>query len=516
MLIITCVTVSNGLLVRIAEREQELAVRMALGAARSRLMRQLLVEGALISIIGATVGTLVAVVLQPVLRTLLPTSVPLIGDISVNWYTVAFGAAMAVVATMLAAITPAWGGTRVEAAAMLTRAASSASAGRSAVRWRHGLVAAQAAIATALLIFASLLLTSFWQLGRVPLGFDGDEVVTVDLLLLDGKYQPNWAIVQFQEKLLGRLRAIPEIADVGLTSAVPFRNAGAPAGIRRSGVAKGEVAWQRFVDPGYFRVLRVAPIRGRLFNETDREGSPPVVVVSESFAHDVFGAENPIGQMIGSRPAMEVVGVVRDLRYMGGDKDPTPAIYLPRAQEPRPHLSIVARTRTRISAASVVPTIRRAIREVDPALPVMNFTTVDQLADATVASRRFYTVATVAFATIALLLTVVGLAVVVARVVAERRRELAIRAALGATIVKLGRVAARDALVAVGVGVVSGMAGAYAGSIFLTQFLFHITPHSAGTYAAVGLLLMTVASLAAWMPMRRFQRTSVATLLKSE
>ena len=178
--------------------------------------------------------------------------------------------------------------------------------------------------------------------------------------------------------------------------------------------------------------------------------------------------------------------------------------------------SIVARTEAMASVASVVPAIRRVIHEMDPALPPMNFTTIDELIDVSIASRRFYTVATAAFATMALLLTTIGLAVVVARVVAERRRELAIRAALGATMSALARVATRDALIAVCLGVAIGLGGALAGSMVLDQFLFHVAPRSPMTYAAVAFLVVSVAPLAAWGPVRRFERASLAVMLKSE
>jgi predicted permease len=516
LLLVTCVTVSNALLARISERQQELAVRAALGAGRPRLIRQLLTEGALLSIGGALAGTALAAALQPVLRVLLPASIPRVGEISINAYVLAFGAAMAAVTTILAAVAPAWGGTRFDAAGMLTGAIT-ASATRATLRWRQGLVAAQAAIATALLISATLLLASFWQLGRVPLGFKGERVVTVEVQLLDFKYMAGgWAIRRFQDDLIARLRTIPGIAEIGLASSVPFRGFDYPGRFGRTGSDKTEMAKNRVVDEGYFKSLGIAPVRGRLLNEMDRELAPPVTVISDSYAHKVFGAENPIGQMIGPSPGMQVVGVVRDMRYAGLEQDPTPAIYIPRAQEPRPTFYIVARMETNGSVGSTVTAIRSVVREIDRSVPVTDFMTIGQAIDASVANRRFYTVATAAFATIALLLTVVGLGVVVARVVAERRRELAIRAAMGATMSILATVATRDALAAVCLGVGIGLATAYAGSVVLAQFLFQVAPRSLTTYSSVAALVLCVATLAAWARVRRLDRMSIAGLLKAE
>jgi predicted permease len=421
---------------------------------------------------------------------------------------------MATLTTVLAAVAPAWGGTRTDAAPLLS-GASAASSTRSALRWRHGLVAAQAAIATALLISASLLLTSFWELGRVPLGFDGGKVLTVELRLLDAKYSALGAKPRFEEELVARVRAIHGITDVGLASAVPFTGRDGLAQISRPGVAKMDMVRIRRVDPGYFRVLHVEPIRGRLIDDTDRDATTPVTVVSSSYARVAFGAEDPIGQQVGTR---QVVGVVADLHYASLEDDPTPSIYVPEAQAEQAGMvfSVVARMDATGNSATVVPAIRRAIRAIDPAVPAVNFTTVDKLVDASVANRRFYTVATVSFATIALLLTVVGLIVVVARVVAERRREMAIRLALGATVDRLTRVATRDVLLAVAVGATSGLAAAYAGSAALAQFLFHVAPRSTSIYAASSALVVSVAVLAVRLPLRRFANGSLSEMLRPD
>jgi hypothetical protein len=272
----------------------------------------------------------------------------------------------------------------------------------------------------------------------------------------------------------------------------------------------------RVVDPEYFRVLRVPVVRGRLLSDADREGTTPVAVISESLARQAFGTANPVGRTIGSSPVLEVVGVVGDLHYANLERDPGPSFFIPRAQDPRPIFSLIVRANATASAPSVASAIRREIREMDPTLPLPNFTTIGQLVNASVANRRFYTVATVAFAALALVLTVAGLVVVVARIVVERRRELAIRSALGASGTSLVHVATRDALRAAAVGVAVGLTGAYAASGVLGRFLYQVAPRSLTTYAAVAALVLIVASLAALGPVRRFNRTPLAALLKAE
>lgn len=513
LLFVTCITVANGLLARVAERRQELAVRAALGAGRGRLVRQLISEGAVLALVGAALGTVLAIVLQPALRSLLPASVPRVGAIGVDAPIMGFSALMACLATLLAAVAPALGGTRDDSSHWLSRSAGRATAASAAVRWRQGLVAAQTAIATALLVSATLLLTSLWHLGRVQLGFDGTQVLTVETRLLGPKYRDTLTLMRFQADLLARVRAIPGITEAGLTSAVPFRGTDfmRAFGTKETGPL---LANERYVDPGYFDVLRIPLVRGRLITADDRFGTPRVVVVSESYARKQFGDDDPIGKTLGLDEPHRVVGVVADVHYVAADKQPTPAVYVALAQNPSALLCVVARSR--IGVAAVAPAIRRAFHDADANAPSMNLTTVDRIVDAKVANRRFYTLASTSFATVALLLTVVGLVVVVARVVTERRHELAIRSALGATMNGLARAASRNVMIAVAVGIVCGAAAAYVASVELTEFLFEVEPRWPAAYAAVCAVVFCTAAIAAWFPVRRFQRLSLSTLLGAD
>lgn len=515
LLLVTCVTVANGLLARISERQQELAMRSALGAARSRVLQQLLIEGTLLVMGGVLTGIVLSVLVQPILTTLLPASLPQVGELRVNGSIVAFAAVMTAVTTILAAVAPAWGGTRQDASANLTRAASAATATRSSVRWRHVLVGAQAALTTMLLVFSALLLTSLWHLGRVPLGFDPHDVLAVDLQLLDAKYRESGAMIRFQDDLLRGVRGIPGISAAGLTSAIPFRGFDSPAQLVLPRSERKEIVRIRWVDSGFFTVLHVPIVRGRLLNEADREGSAPVAVISESYAR-AFGDENPIGQTIQLANPTQVVGVVGDLRYAGLDKDPPPAIYLPRMQLARPLITLIVRLDPLTNRAGAIDAIRRTLHIIDPGLPALHVAMEDQVVDATIAGRRFYTVATGAFAVIALLLTTVGLALVVARAVAERRRELAIRAALGATLTTLARTTVGAAMTAIGSGVMIGLLLAGGVSILLTEFLFEVAPRSPAIYAVAALLVVGVAIGAAWLPMQRFATASLSQMLRPD
>ncbi len=266
----------------------------------------------MLSLAGAGLGVVIAALVAPVLRDAGaaarcrgPTR-----SRSTGWI-LAFFAAAAGITTVFATLAPAWRGARVDLMAAFKAASTGASPDRSTARWRQALVGMQAAIATALLLTALLLIVSFWRLSHVPLGFDGERVLTVEMRLIDPKYlpprpppgappnpspPPSPALVAFQEQLLAGVRALPGVLEAGLTSAVPFRGVDFVYVLNRVGQTKSVAGNARFVDPGYFSVLKVPLKRGRLFADTDTPASPQVVVISESYAREMFGNDDPIGQ----------------------------------------------------------------------------------------------------------------------------------------------------------------------------------------------------------------------------
>jgi putative ABC transport system permease protein len=529
LLVITCATVANALFVRVTERQRELAVRASLGADRGRLIRQLVTEGALLSAVGAALGTGLAALLAPVLRTLVPPSIPRADELGIDAWTVVFFATTAGVVTILATVAPAWRGARIDLVSSLKRAAGASSADRSTVYWRQGLVGLESAVSSSLLLTAALLLVSFWQLGHVPLGFNGDRVLTVEMRLLLPRYFPPPApkgaasptepatapaLVVFQDRLISGVRALPGVLDAGLTSAVPFRGVDFVFGMNRVGSRKFVFGNARFVDPGYFSVLKVPLVRGRVFSAVDTATNPRVVVISEAYARQTFGDEDPIGQVIEGDHPLNVIGVVGDMRYIRADAEPYPAIYLPRSQAPSELVCIVARTAP--NAGDLGPAIRRLVHQLDPDVPAMNVTTIDQIVAESVSDRRFYTTSTGAFASLALVLTMVGLVVVISRAVAERRRELAIRAALGASATELVTLVLQTGLVPVVSGTALGLGAVFAGASALNQFLFQVTPRAPWAYAGVGLIILVVAVSAALVPVRGAVRVSPALVLRAD
>jgi putative ABC transport system permease protein len=519
LLVITCATVANALFVRVATRRTDLAVRAALGAGRGRLVRQLLAEGASIAAMGTLVGTLFALLLLPAFRALLPLSIPRSDEIGVNVSWFAFAAVVATMSTLFAALAPAWGGARPDLATAVKGVSATSSADRIVIQWRRLLIGLQAAVAAALLTCAMLLLASFWRLTHMPLGFDAERVLTLETRVIDKKYRSADALLTFQESVLARVRAIPGVLQAGFTSAVPFRGVDwsmvlAPVGEGRRLNGNG-----RFVDSAYFGIMNIPLLRGRLMSETDTRTSPPVVVLSREFARGMFGTDDVVGREIdfgspNEPKPVRVVGIVGETRYESYAEDPRPAVYLPRTQEPSELACVVALVAP--DAGNLSAALSKAIRDVDPTVPAMNVTTIERILDESVADRRFYTAATTMFAGVALLLTAVGLVVVVSRAVVERRRELAVRVALGASAVSLQTLVIRQSLWPVVVGTTVGLAAASAGARLLTALLFQVDARSGVLYGGVALLVIVASAGAALVPAFTATRIAPADALKAE
>lgn len=393
------------------------------------------------------------------------------------------------------------------------------------MRWRSALLATQTAVAACLAVGSVLLVASFWRLHQVDLGFSADGVVTLEMRLLDGRSENERA--RFQDELIARVRAIPGVTQAGITTSVPFRgvdftHAYDAPGCERSPserptpecAERRVAAGQRSVDPEYFDVMGLEPLRGRLLLPADRAGGPKVAVVSESFANKMFPGEDPLGRTFDGADPLRIVGVIPDLRYVRRDVDPGPAVYVARAQEPSELICLVVQTAPGVPG--VGDALREAVHATDPTVPAMNLTTIDQIISDSVADRRFYTATTSAFAGLALLLTATGLIVVVGRAVAERRREMAIRSALGARAGQLIGMVTRQGLAPVLIGAAAGLALAWAGTRLLEQFLFEISPREPIVYAATGVLTAAVAGLACLVPARRLGRLQPAEVLRGE
>ena len=384
-------------------------------------------------------------------------------------------------------------------------------------RSRFAFVVLQAATATALVIAGTLLLTSYWRLNHVNLGFDGKDVLAAEIQLAGNQWADNLRDARFQEELIRRVRTLPGVTDAGLASTIPFFGWEGSRGFTRSPGQPRIWGAERFVDARYFPVLGLRLLRGRLFTDLDTRSSEPVAVISESFASRLYPGEDPIDQRIylgiDEPVPVRIVGIVNDARYKSQAQDPLPDMYRPQAQVRQPRICVLLRTSG--DREAVVAALRRTVHQIDPTVPVLKIATIHQILADSHAGRRFYTGTAVLFGVLALVLTAAGLIAVVARSISERRRELAIRAAVGASAGRLVAEVVHRGLAPVILGVPVGLAAAWLGGRILEGFLFGVTLHSPPIYLGAAVFMLLVGALACVFPARQAGRVAPATELKS-
>lgn len=527
LLLIACVNVANLLLARGARRRGEFALRAALGAASTRLVRQLLIESVLLALIGGALALLVAQAGVGALVALSPPGLPRVEMIRVDGAAFLFGLFLTTVAGVAVGLMPAIGASKADVRGSMQGAGggSRTVAGGAA---RGILVVVEVALALVLLVGAGLLLRSLDQLFAVSPGIEPAHVLTmqvVDAGLNDPTARERLASY---EQVAAAVRAVPGVMDVAFTSQLPLSGDLDSYGFIAAafpGRQLGEdgAAMRYSVTPGYFKALGIPLKRGRLLDGSDRVDTPQSLLISESLARGLFGDGEPIGQrmrfgpdMDGTRPWGTVVGVVGDVKQQSLASPNTNAFYVPSPQWPwvDPVQSLVVRTSG--DAAALAAEVRRAVWRVDRNKPITRLATMEQLISRTASERRFATVIYGTFAIAALLLAAVGLYGVISGRVAERTREIGIRTALGATRGEIVRGVLANGLRLTAIGIGIGAAGASVTSRLLESLLYGISRVDATTYVAVIGLLAGVAALACWAPARRAAAVDPAITLRSD
>ena len=534
VLLIACVNVANLQMARLTARRGELSVRMALGAGRGRIVRQLVTEAVVLSLVGAALGVLLARVAIDLTLPLVPQSVlPRVGGIVIDARVMAFCLGLSLVSTLVIGLLPAL---RVSRAAFgegraLHAGETRTTGDRQGERLRTLLVAAQIAMTLVLLIGAGLLIHSFVRLTSVSPGFESsgsDGVVQVVRVVLPERlYQEPERMQAFARGVLDRIRYLPGVTSASVINSAPFgmmfiqgdfEIEGQPKPTLAAGVPK--------IEAGYFKTMGIPLLAGREFTARDTADAPKVAIVSERIVREYFpaGANAALGQRVRVgvfNPEGEwltVVGVVADIRQQGLDQNVKPMVYAPFQQERATPLllrfvSFVARTAT---PASVVEGIRAEIRRAAPDLPIADMTTMDDAVAASVAAPRFRTLLLGLFAAAATLIATCGLYGLMAYAVTQRRREIGVRMALGATRRDVLRLVLTHALRIVVAGLVVGLVGAAGVTRVLQTFLFGVTPTDPIVFTAVTLLLLAVGVMAAWLPARRATRIDPWKALRAE
>jgi putative ABC transport system permease protein len=520
VLLIACGNVANLLLARSAVREREFALRAALGAERSRIVRQLLTEGLLLAAAGALLGVLLAAWGLDALLAVAPRQIRQLGDVRVDGSVLAFSAGLTVATTLVFALVPALRASRVDLAAASLKEGGRGTGGVPAARLRTALVVAQVAICLFLLVGAGLLLRSFARILHVSPGFDAEGAIAADLVPAGPAYADADVRERYFEQALRVVAALPGVTAAGANLILPTRGKfGQTIEIEGYERASGE-PWPtdefRAALPGYFDAMRQRILAGRDFSAADDAKAPPVVLVNDAWARRYFPGKEVVGRRIKidtdrHRDAWwTIVGVVSDAREYGLDEAVPPVFYYSAPQEPPDRMTLVVRGR--ITPAAV----RQALSRVDPGQPVDRVLPLEDVLASSLAVRRFPLQLLAAFAALALLLSAVGIYGVTSYAVAQRTREIGVRMAVGASPASVMRMVLSGALRTVAAGICVGAVAALAGSKLIASQLYGISARDPLTYVVIAAVLGLVAVAASGIPALRATRIDPMAALRTE
>jgi putative ABC transport system permease protein len=525
LLVMVCTNIGNLLLARASVRGREFAVRAALGASRTRLIRQLLAEGVLLATIGGGLGLGLAFWGVSALRWLAPAGVPSVNEIEVNGSVAIFNCLVAFVAGLICGVIPALR-SRTDLNDALADE-SRASAGRASLRTRNLLVIVQVALGVVVLVGAGLLLRSFVSLMQVPVGFRSEGVLTFRVALPAARYRTEQQRTVFYQQVAERLKALPGVSSAAAISFLPLTMSGRTTGVSIQGepaLAAGQVRMVDFrsVSPGYFGAMSIPIHAGRDVAWSDMPATQPVIVVSETTARTFWPGQNALGKRLKlgrpdqDRPWLTIVGIVSDVRQLDLVSVPRPAMYFPASQDHGTGDTLrdwVVRTSS--DPGALVPAARAAVWSVDTTLPITSVQTMAQIQGAATASQQFTLLLVGLFAVLALVLAAVGLYAVTAYSVAQRTRELGIRVALGARRGALLRAVLAHGATLTIAGLVVGTLAALALTQLMSTLLFGIGPRDPLTFAGVAILLLIVSLTASFGPARRATRVDPVVALRT-
>ena len=524
VLLIACNNVANLLLARAANRQREIAIRMALGARRGRVIRQLLTESVLLALCACALGMLLGAWGMNGLKAILPETMPRLDEARMDSWVLAFSLGVAVVTGLLFGLAPALQAARAKLNETLKESGQSATSGRA--RLRGALVVAEVALSLALLIGAGLMMKSFLRLQQAALGFDPEKVLSFQLSLPEPAYAEAQKRVAFFQQLTERLKSLPGVEAAGGSSLLPLGSGPSTTGFTvedQSPPASGQppvtdIVW---TSPDYFRAMGIRLLRGRYFTNQDTADATPVAIVDETIAQAYWPNQDPIGKWMGlvlpglREPRFTIVGVVQHVKNYGVDQPSRFETYVPYVQDPRGSTFYVA-LRTSGDPSSLVSAARANVRELDRNLPIYDVRTMEEYVVRQLAQRRLLMILLGIFAGVAVVLASVGIYGVLSYAVTQRMREIGLRMALGAQTADVLKLVVRQGLVLTLIGVSVGLVGSFALTRVMSSLLFEVSPTDPVTFAVIPLLLVAVALLASYLPARRATKVDPLTALRRD
>ena len=535
VLLIACANVTSLSLARAMARRREIAIRAALGAGRTRVVRQLLTESALLAAAGGAAGAALAWTSVRVLKRAAPAAIPRLNEVGLDANVLAFVLGVTLAAALVVGLLPALRVAAPDLANSLRERAHAASGGRQRQRLRATLVTAEIALALMLVAGAGLLIRSFWRLQQVELGFDPAHLVGVSITPPSPRYDDPREAAALYARMADAVRPIAGVEDVALANFTPLGGGGVPTKVEVDGKsAYGEWgdrgASFRTISPGYFRTMKIPLLEGCAFTDADLTEAGTAAIISKAFARLYWPGRSPLGQAVtvfksaqgradfGQPIQAVVVGVVGDVKNDRLDTTPSPKIYLPYTANPWTHMALIVRTRG--DPIPMIPVLERTVLGVEPALPIAGegagFSTMDQLLTSSMGAQRFNTSLLLVFALAALLLAAIGIYGLMAYAVTQRTQEIGIRMALGALPRDVLALVVREGMMLAIVGIAIGVAGAFAATRLLASMLYGVAPTDPATFVCVAVLLGTVAFLACWLPARRAARVDPLVALRAE
>src|SRR5262245_3951643 len=523
VLLVACANVANLQLARAAGRGRETAIRAALGASRRRIIRQLLTESLVLSIVGGLIGLLLAAICTDLIVKFVPTDIPMINEIGIDKTVLVFSLGLSVLATALFGLAPALRGSRLDLNEVLKDAGRSATGGQGGSRLRSLLIVAEVALALTLLIGAGLLIKSFQRLRHTSPGFDPQRVLTASVSLPSVKYSNETQKAEFYRQTIERISNIPGVEAVGAIYPLPYSDGGLSSVFTivdqpDPGPGARPRAAGRMITPGYIRTMGIPLIKGRLFTYQDDADAPKVMLINETLARRFFPGQDPIGKRLKlglNGINGEIVGVLGDVRDRALNKGAEPEFYLPYTYMMTGSMSITARVKTG-DPMNLIASLRAAMKEIDKDLPVYQARTMESRVSDSLTRQRFSMTLLTALAGLALALAVAGIYSVISSLVAQRTHEIGIRTALGAQ--------RRDVMgLILGQGIKLTMLGLSVGLVLsftltrlMGEFLYQVKPTDPMTFVVIPLILAGVALAACWIPARRATKVDPLVALKYE